>query len=70
MVKRAKRCDDCGSRLNDPAYPLESADPWGSGTCQDCRAQRGDMQAMYNLGVITLTEYARYIQQLRSKVRG
>jgi hypothetical protein len=70
MTARPKRCRRCNCLLNDAAYPKESADPRNTGSCQDCRAQRGDMEARFNLGEVSRVAYDRYLAQLREKVRG
>jgi hypothetical protein len=36
----SKRCKRCRSRLNDPAYPNESADQNATGVCRGCRVDQ------------------------------
>jgi hypothetical protein len=63
---KPKRCKKCRCRLNDPAFPKQSEDRHDSGTCQECRADAGEMQAKLGLGQISPLQYYQYIQKKRA----
>jgi uncharacterized protein YlaI len=40
MPQVSKRCKECRSRLDDPAFPVKSADPNKTGVCRECRVDQ------------------------------